>query len=159
MPGRLLHVLQLRAVFERGGDEGRAHRVRRVAAPKADRRRVFPHQAIDRVGVHSAGRVERLGVAAQRPEQRRVELVAVAGEIEIGANALGGLRIDGERIAPAALAGNAQRIEVPVFVKVADIESGDLRAAEPTCRPTERMTRSRKPASVSAGGASRIFRA
>ena len=69
-------------------------------------------------------------IAAQRTEQRRVELVAVAGDLEIGADALRGLRVDRERIAPAALAGHAQRIETPVLVKVADIQGGDLRAAE-----------------------------
>ena len=31
MPGGLLHVLELRAIFERGGDKGRPHRMRRVA--------------------------------------------------------------------------------------------------------------------------------
>ena len=74
--------------------------------------------------------VERLGVAAQGTEQRRVELVAVAGDLKIGADALRGLRVDRQRLAPAALADHAQRIEAPVLVKVADIECGDLRAAE-----------------------------
>jgi len=32
MPGRFLHVLELGAVLQRGGDEGRAHRAGRVAA-------------------------------------------------------------------------------------------------------------------------------
>jgi hypothetical protein len=32
VPGGLLHVFELGAVLKRGGDEGRAHRVRRVAA-------------------------------------------------------------------------------------------------------------------------------
>jgi hypothetical protein len=48
--------------------------------------------------------------------QRGVELVAVAGEVEVSADALCGLRID--------------RIEAPIFVKIADIEGGDLCAAE-----------------------------
>ena len=50
--------------------------------------------------------------------------------LEIGADALRGLRIDREGVAPAALADDAQRIEAPVLVQVADIEGGDLRAAE-----------------------------
>ena len=69
-------------------------------------------------------------VAAQRTEQRRVELVAVAGGLQIGADALRGLRVDRQRLAPAALADHAQRIEAPVLVQVADIQRGDLRAAE-----------------------------
>jgi len=35
VPGGLLHVLELGAVFERGGGEGGPHRVRRVAAVEA----------------------------------------------------------------------------------------------------------------------------
>ena len=130
MPGRLLHVLQLRAVLKRGRDEGRAHRVGRVTTRQADLRCVFPHQSVNRVGVHPAGRIVRLGIAADWTEQRRFELVAVAGALEIGADALGGLRVDGERITPAALAGDAQRIEAPVLVKIADIQGGDLGATE-----------------------------
>jgi hypothetical protein len=49
----LLHVLKLRAVFERGGDEGRAHRVRRVTAVEPELARVFAHHAVDRVGASS----------------------------------------------------------------------------------------------------------
>ena len=59
-----------------------------------------------------------------------VELVAVAGLFEIGADALRGLRVDRQCLAPAALAVHAQRIEAPVLVEVADIQRGDLRAAE-----------------------------
>src|SRR6185312_15204721 len=39
-----------RAVFERRGDEGRAHRMRRVAAIEPERAGVFPDHAVDRVG-------------------------------------------------------------------------------------------------------------
>jgi hypothetical protein len=46
-------------------------------------------------------------------------LVAVAGGVEIGADALRGLRIDRQGFAPAALADDAQRIEAPVLVKIA----------------------------------------
>ena len=46
MAGRLLHVLQLRAVLKRRGDEGRAHRVCRVAARKADLGGIFAHHAV-----------------------------------------------------------------------------------------------------------------
>jgi hypothetical protein len=41
MPDRFLHVRQLRAVLKGGRDEGRAHRMCRVAAPEANPRRVF----------------------------------------------------------------------------------------------------------------------
>jgi hypothetical protein len=104
MPGRLLHILKLRAVFERCSDKGRAHRMRRVAAIKADPGGVFPHHAVDSVGVHAPGRLERLLVAPQRPEQRRVVLLTVAGALKVGANALCGLRVDSEGLAPAAFA-------------------------------------------------------
>jgi hypothetical protein len=40
------------------------------------------------------GCIERSGVAAQGTEQRRVELVAVAGDLKIGPDALRGLRVD-----------------------------------------------------------------
>ena len=50
--------------------------------------------------------------------------------LKIGADALRGLRVDRQGFAPAALADHAQRIEAPVLVKVADIQRGDLRAAE-----------------------------
>src|ERR1700710_1243783 len=92
-------------------------------------------------------------------KQRGVELVAVAGALKIGADALRGLRVDRQRFAPSALADHAQRIEAPVLMKVANIQGGNLRAAKPTCKPTDKMARSRKPASVQAGGASSNFRA
>src|SRR5262249_38960302 len=85
---------------------------------------------IDRGGVHASGRIERLCVAAPGTEQRRVELVAVAGDLEIGADALRGLRVDREGLAPAALALHAQRIETPGLVEIPDIQGGNLRAPE-----------------------------
>ena len=45
VPGGRLHVLELGAVFERGGDEGGAHRVRRVAAVEAERAGIFVNHA------------------------------------------------------------------------------------------------------------------
>ena len=54
---------------------------------------------------------------------------------EIGADALRGLRVDRQRFAPTALADHAQRIEAPVLVKIADIQGGDLRAAESDLQP------------------------
>ena len=79
--------------------------------------------------------IERLGVAAQRTEQRRVVLVAVPGNFKIRADALRRLRIDRQRFAPSALADHAQRIKAAVLVKVADIQRGDLRAAESDLQP------------------------
>ena len=110
--------------------KGRAHRVRRVAAAKPDLPAIFPERAVDGVGIHAAFRSERLAVAAQGTEQRCIGLITVAGAVQIGADALRRSGIDGERLAPAALAGDAQRIKAPVLVQIADIEGGDLGAAE-----------------------------
>ena len=46
-------------------------RVRRVAARQTNLRHVFPHQAVDRVGIHPTSRIERLAVAAQRSLLRK----------------------------------------------------------------------------------------
>ena len=70
MPGGFLHVLKLGAVFERRGDEGGAHRVRRVAAIEPERGGVFPHDAIDRVGVHAPAFLAALAIVLEGPEQR-----------------------------------------------------------------------------------------
>jgi len=52
LPGGLLHLFELRAVLERRRDECRAHPVRRVATVAPEHGSIFPHHAIDRVGVH-----------------------------------------------------------------------------------------------------------
>jgi len=44
------------------------------------------------------------------------------------------------------------------LVQIADLERGDLGAAQPPCNPTERITRWRRPATVSSADASSIFR-
>jgi hypothetical protein len=44
-------------------------------------------------------------------------ICAMAGLVEIGTNARCRLRIDRQRIAPAALAGEAQRIETAVLMQ------------------------------------------
>jgi hypothetical protein len=49
---------------------------------------------------------------------------------QICPQASGRLRIDGKRIAPAALADDAQRSVAMVLVQVADREGGDFRAAQ-----------------------------
>ena len=67
----------------------------------------------------------------QRPEQRAVAVVAVAGGVQVGAQPRRGLRVDRERVAPAALADDAQRIEAAVLVQIPDLERGDLGAAQP----------------------------
>jgi hypothetical protein len=103
MAGRFLHIFELGAIFERRGDEGGAHRVCGVAAIEPEASGELAHHAVDGVGVHSAAGVPALAIGAQRPEPRAVEVGAVVGEIEIGAQPRRGLRIDGERVAPAAL--------------------------------------------------------
>jgi hypothetical protein len=54
----------------------------------------------------------------------------VAGGIEVGADALRDVRVDGERVAPAAFPDDAQRVEAPVLMQVLHRERGDFRAAE-----------------------------
>jgi hypothetical protein len=107
MPGRLLHVLELGAIFERRGDEDGAHRVRRVSAVEPELGGVFAHHAVHRVGTRSSSLAPALPVVPQRPEQRSIDVGAVAGELEIGADALGGPRIDGEGVASATLRDRA----------------------------------------------------
>lgn len=54
----------------------------------------------------------------------------MAGRGEIGADALRDIGVDGERVAPTAFAHDAQRVEVPVLVKIFHRESREIRAAE-----------------------------
>jgi hypothetical protein len=130
VPGGLLHVLELGAVLERRSDECRPHRVRRVTAIKAELGGIFPDHAIDRVLVHAPAFLAALAVVLQRPEQRPVGVGRVPRGLQIGAKTCGGLRIDRERVATAALARDAQRIEAAVLVQIADLERGDLGAAQ-----------------------------
>jgi len=51
----------------------------------------------------------------------------MTGHIYTGTNACNGLRVDRQRVAGAALAVDAQRIEAAVLVQVADGERGDDR--------------------------------
>jgi hypothetical protein len=55
----------------------------------------------------------------------------VSRGFEIGAQPRSGLRVNRKRVAPAALADYAQRIEAAVLVQVADLERGDLSAPQP----------------------------
>jgi hypothetical protein len=64
-------------MLERGGDEGGAHRVRRVAAIEPERDGVFAHHAIDRVGVHPPAFVAALAIVFERPEEGALDVVAV----------------------------------------------------------------------------------
>jgi hypothetical protein len=50
--------------------------------------------------------------------------------LQIGAKTCGGLWVNRERISPATLAGDAQRIEAAVLVQVADLERRDLGAPQ-----------------------------
>ena len=67
----------------------------------------------------------------QRPEQRPVDVGAVAGGLQIGAQPCRSLRVDRQRVAPSALAHDAQRVIAAVLVQIADLERGDLGAAQP----------------------------
>jgi hypothetical protein len=96
----LLHVFGLRTVLKCRGDEGRAHGVRRVAAVEPERRRVFPHDAINRVGCNAPALVLTLAVVLERPEEPPLDVGAMPGGVEVGANACGCLRIDRQRVAP-----------------------------------------------------------
>ena len=55
---------------------------------------------------------------------------AVPGGLQIGAEPRDGLRVDRQRVAPTALADDAQRVEAPVLVQIPNRERGDLGAAE-----------------------------
>lgn len=77
MASGFFYVFQLRAVFQRRGDEGGAHRVRRVAAIEPERTCVFPHDAIDPVRVHAPAIVRPLAVVLQRPKHRPVAVVSI----------------------------------------------------------------------------------
>ena len=54
----------------------------------------------------------------------------MAGCVEIGADSLGDVGVDGKRVAPAAFAGDAQRVVPAVLVQISDRECGDFGAAE-----------------------------
>jgi len=55
----------------------------------------------------------------------------VPGERQIGAQPRRGLRVDGERVALAALADHPQRVIAAVLVQVADREGRDFGAPQP----------------------------
>ena len=74
MSGGFLYVLELRAVFERRGNERRAHQVSGVAAVEPELGGVFAHHAIDRVGVHSSAFVPGFAIVVQWPEQGSVDV-------------------------------------------------------------------------------------
>ena len=57
--------------------------------------------------------------------------LAVPERSQIGAQPRRGLRVDRQRVAPAALAHDAQRVIAAVLVQIADLERGDLGAAQP----------------------------
>jgi hypothetical protein len=67
----------------------------------------------------------------ERPELRLVEVGAMPGELEIGAQPRRDLRVDRERIAPPALARHPQGIIATVLVQIADRERRDLGAPQP----------------------------
>ena len=97
--------------------------------PQPDTGGVFAQHPVDRVRVHPAGRVMRPGIAAQRPEQRPAMIAPMARQLQLSADARRRLRVDGERIAPAALASEAQRVQTSVLVQVAHGQRRNLRAA------------------------------
>ena len=82
--------------------------MRRVAAIEPKRSGVFPHHTIDRIGVHASALVAALAIVLERPEQWPVDVGAMPGGVEIGAKPRRGLRVDRQRIAPAALARHPQ---------------------------------------------------
>jgi hypothetical protein len=54
----------------------------------------------------------------------------VTGLFEVRAQPCGGLRIDCQGIAPATFARHAKRVIAAVLVQVANLERGNLRAAQ-----------------------------
>jgi len=85
MSGGLLHVLERGAVLKRRGDEGGAHRMRRVPVTEPELAGVFPEQAVDHVRVHPSALIPAFAIVVQRRP-----------------------RIDCPRVAAAALARHAQ---------------------------------------------------
>ncbi len=131
MAGGLLHIFELGAVFQCRGDEGGAHRVRRLAAIEPERRGELAHHAVDGVRVHGAAFLLALAAGTQQPEHRTVEVGAMPSEFQIGAQPRRGMRVDGERVVPAALADHPQRVTAAVLVPVADREGRDFGAPQP----------------------------
>ena len=129
MPGGFLDIFECGAILQCRGDERGAHRVRRVAPHQADASSIFPKHAINGIRVQLSNGVERLGIAPQRPEHRTAMVIAMASKLQIGADARGRLRINGQHVSPAALSGNPQRIEPSILMQVAHGEGGDLGAA------------------------------
>ena len=84
-------------VFERRGDESRAHRVRGVAARKAEGARMLAHHPIDRVRVHSPAHPIGPAFVLERPKYRSIHALAVPGAFQICPQARGRLRVDGKR--------------------------------------------------------------
>jgi len=54
----------------------------------------------------------------------------MARRFQVGSDALGDIRVDGESVASAAFSDDAQRVEAAVLVKIFHGECGDFRAAE-----------------------------
>ena len=74
----------------------------------------------------------------------------MAGRFEIGADTLRDIGMDGERVAPAAFAHDAQAVEATILMQIFNRESGDFRAPQAYLRT--RMARSRRPSTVSSAG-------
>ncbi len=102
MAGGFLHFFQRRAVFKRGGDERRAHRMRRISPLQPNCLGMLPQHAVNRIGMHGPPCFLPFAVTAERPEQRPVQIVAVALPPPNSPDALRGLRMNGEGVAPAA---------------------------------------------------------
>jgi hypothetical protein len=82
--------------------------MRGVTAIETEGGRVFAHHAVDRVGVHAASLVAAFSVVLERPEQRPVDIGAVAGLVQIGPQPGGALLVDRQRIARTALPRHTQ---------------------------------------------------
>lgn len=95
-----LHVFQTGAVVEGGGDERRPHRVGAVPAVEPNARRVFAEDAVDADRVERAPRIAADLVLANRPEQRALRIVAVAGSGEVVSDPLCRLPVEQARVDP-----------------------------------------------------------
>jgi len=92
---------------------------------------VLPHDAVNHVGVEVASQALPALVLPHGPEQRACAVIRVARGLDVRADALGRLRMDGERVIFTPLANEVERWVAGVHVEVLDLQAGDFCASRP----------------------------
>ena len=92
--------------------------MRRIPSAHAYGPGVIAQHAVNSIGIHMSAEFLAFAIVAWRAEHRPVEIVGVASGVEIGADTLRGIGVDGESVASAALPDDAERVEAPVLVQV-----------------------------------------